>query len=72
MESKLDQKKIEVKLKKYSSDIKFKTIEQHVLNKSPSKNVPSFKTGSLRFHKHLSYLCSHNVRFSPNKFYNIP
>lgn len=54
MQSKLDKKKIEAKLKKYSSDIKFKTIEQHTLNKSPSKNVPSFQTGSLRFLKHLS------------------
>lgn len=55
MESKLDKKKIEAKLKKYSSDINFKTIEHHTLNKSPSKNVPSFQTGSLRFHKYLSY-----------------
>ncbi len=56
MESKLNKTKIEAKLKKYSSDTKFHTIQSHSLNKSPTKNVPSFHTGSLRFIKPSSYI----------------
>ena len=48
MENKLKSTSIRIKLQKYSSESKFKSIQHHSLNKSPTKNVPSFKTGSLR------------------------
>ncbi len=45
-----------MKLKKFQSESKFRFIQQHALNNSPAKNVPSFKTGSERLIQPKLYL----------------